>query len=254
MKFAKYLPLLITAVLFSYSYANLPQETQKNLSLISKPDPILADIEPLCVVVLSHNTEPNRVVPLLKNIKRKAEADLKKAGIEVFIVPDENNPPELPELRIVVDLLRPETANRYFLHIQTSLAKLVYLKKDGTLSAKTDIWKIGPAMEVSSRENLQAMAMRIASKQVDVFIHACIAANPAGKSSDANSETITQKPLAKSESETSKFLYVASKNGKAFHKETCFAASRIKPENLVTYNRREEALSAGKSPCKQCQP
>jgi hypothetical protein len=252
MKLATYFSLLIVAFLFSYAYADLPQDMEKDLPLLNKPDPVLTGVEPLCVVVISHSDEPNRTSGLLKNIKRKTEADLKKAGIEVLVVPDEHNPPELPELRISVDIFRPENSNRCFLHIQTSLAKLVYLEKDLSISIKTDIWKIGPVMELSPLENLQAMTTRTVSKQVDVFIHACIAANAAGKSSDSSSPIITPTQVGKSE--TAKSSYVASKNGKAFHKPACSSAARIKPENLVTYNSREQACAAGKNPCKQCKP
>ncbi len=252
MKLATCFSLLIAAFLFSYSHAAEPQDSEPDLSLISKPDPVLTGIEPLCVVVISHNDEPKHAGLLLKNIKQKTEADLKKAGIDVIVVPDENNPPELPELRIFVDIFRPEHSNRCFLHIQTSLAKLVYLKKDLSLSIKTDIWKIGPEMELAPYDNMQTMVARMVSKQVDVFIHACIAANSSAKSSDSNSPTIAANPAAKSE--PAKQTFVASKNGKAFHKPDCSSAARIKPENLVTYNSREQALAAGKNPCKQCKP
>jgi len=252
MKLTMYFSLLISAFLFSYAYAAVPQDSGNDLSLISKPDPVLTGVEPLCVVIISHNDEPKRAGLLLKNIKLKTEADLKKAGIDVIVVPDENNPLELHELRISVDILRPENSNRCFLHIQTSLAKLVYLEKDLSLSIKTDIWKIGPEMELAPYENMQAMVTRMVSKQVDVFIHACIAANSAVKSSESKSPNVTPTQVGKSE--PAKQIYVASKNGKVFHKPSCRSAARIKPENLVTYNSREDALAAGKSPCKQCKP
>jgi hypothetical protein len=255
MKLAAYFPLLVTAILFPhltvFAQAEL-EDSRDDLSLISKPDPALAGIEPMCVVVVSHNTEPNRAALLLKSVKRKTETDLKKAGIEVFIVPDENNPPELPELRISVDIFRPDNSGRCFLHVQTSLAKLVYLDKDLAMSIKTDVWKIGPAMEVTSLENMQTVTMRMVSKQVAVFIHACVAANNADKSSGAGGTKTAAAPVAKSGSD--ELHYVASKNGKAFHIPTCRSAARIKPENLVTYNTREDALAAGKNPCKQCKP
>jgi hypothetical protein len=252
MKLAAYFSLVLSACLFSYSYAAIPQDSEPDLSLVSKPDPVLSGVEPLCVVVISHSDEPKRADLLLKNIKLKIEADLKKAGIDVIVVPDENNPPELPELRIFVDIFRPESSNRCYLHIQTSLAKLVYLEKDFSLSIKTDIWKIGPEMELVPYENMQAMMTRMVSKQVDVFIHACIAANTTGKSSASKSPVITPSQVGKSE--PAKQTYVASKNSKVFHKPSCRSAARIKPENLVTYNSREEAIAAGKSPCKICKP
>jgi hypothetical protein len=88
-----------------------------------------------------------------------------------------------------------------------------------------------------------------------------LAANPLGKqSSDAgasetDSLTATEKktePGAKSA--VSGYKYVASKNSKDFHKPGCRWAKRIKPENLVGYSSKNEAIKAGKRPCKQCNP
>lgn len=52
----------------------------------------------------------------------------------------------------------------------------------------------------------------------------------------------------------SKGTYVASKIREPFHKADCEWASRISPENLVTYSSREEAIQAGHRPCKVCRP
>ena len=49
-------------------------------------------------------------------------------------------------------------------------------------------------------------------------------------------------------------IYVASKSSKIFHKDTCFHAKRISPENLVRFNTRQEALQNGRRPCKTCSP
>jgi len=88
-----------------------------------------------------------------------------------------------------------------------------------------------------------------------------LAANPPGKqSSDAgasgtDSLTATEKqtkPAAKSA--VAEYKYVASKNSNIFHKPECSWAKRIKPENLVGYNSKEEVIKAGKRPCKWCKP
>lgn len=88
-----------------------------------------------------------------------------------------------------------------------------------------------------------------------------LAANPLGKQSSdgrtsgADSLTATEKqtkPSAKSA--VAGYGYVASKNSKVFHKPDCRWAKRIKPENLVGYSSRDEAIKAGKRPCKQCKP
>ena len=59
MKTAKYFLLFATAILFFYApvFAGLElRDAGENPLLIAKPDPVLAGIEPLCVVVLHSST------------------------------------------------------------------------------------------------------------------------------------------------------------------------------------------------------
>ncbi len=88
-----------------------------------------------------------------------------------------------------------------------------------------------------------------------------LAANPPGKqpydARTGKTDSLTAaekqtKPGAKSA--VAEYKYIASKNSKIFHKPDCSWAKRIKPENLVGYNSKEEAINAGKRPCKQCKP
>jgi methylphosphotriester-DNA--protein-cysteine methyltransferase len=46
--------------------------------------------------------------------------------------------------------------------------------------------------------------------------------------------------------------YVASKNSTYFHLVTCPGAKLIKEENKVYFNTKEEALSRGLQPAKNC--
>jgi len=48
--------------------------------------------------------------------------------------------------------------------------------------------------------------------------------------------------------------YVASKKSKVFHIPDCKWAQKIKPENLVGFKSREEAVESGRRPCKSCRP
>jgi hypothetical protein len=94
-------------------------------------------------------------------------------------------------------------------------------------------------------------------EQVEAFIHAYLAANPPNKRpSDVNDISIVPEEQVEPvvESTPAEYKYVASKNSKVFHKPDCIWAKRIKPENLVNYSSRDEAINAGKKPCKQCNP
>ena len=72
---------------------------------------------------------------------------------------------------------------------------------------------------------------------------------PAVKQKDSNDTN----QIGKNDKDT-KTKFVASKKGKVFHKPECKAAARISADNLVSYATREEAIAAGKKPCKVCNP
>jgi micrococcal nuclease len=55
-------------------------------------------------------------------------------------------------------------------------------------------------------------------------------------------------------SAVSEHKYVASKSSNVFHKPECRWAKKISAQNLVTYKSKEEAIKAGKRPCKTCNP
>lgn len=68
--------------------------------------------------------------------------------------------------------------------------------------------------------------------------------NPA-KSSDISASS-------KEEPKKSRGLYVASKNGAKYHLPTCSSAKRIKEENKIWFNSKQEAEKAGYEPAKNC--
>jgi methylphosphotriester-DNA--protein-cysteine methyltransferase len=51
-----------------------------------------------------------------------------------------------------------------------------------------------------------------------------------------------------------KGAYVASANAAPFHRVTCRWANRISPQNLQTFEAREQAIKTGHRPCKVCRP
>jgi len=70
-------------------------------------------------------------------------------------------------------------------------------------------------------------------------------------------ESIRAPPIVKSETKTSEskeYKYAASKNSDVFHYISCSDVARIKPENLILFKTREEALASGRRPCKKCMP
>jgi len=48
--------------------------------------------------------------------------------------------------------------------------------------------------------------------------------------------------------------YVGSKNSKVFHKSSCPHARRLKPESMIIFSSRQQAIDSGRQPCKTCNP
>lgn len=54
--------------------------------------------------------------------------------------------------------------------------------------------------------------------------------------------------------QTKEWNYVASKNSKVFHRPDCEWVKKIKPDNLIGFKSREDAINSGRRPCKVCAP
>jgi hypothetical protein len=237
----------------------LPPTEVKPL-LLTQPEPALAGVRQLYIVILAPDAEPNKDGLNWKDLEAAVESKISQTGIKIAQAIQHERilrSLAIPELRINISMLKIEESQQYIFHIQTSLAKKVYLTKDASRYIKADLWKTDPTMQAISAEGMPAAVTSAVLEQVEAFIHAHLAANPPNKQpSDANDISIAAKEQVEPvvESTPAEYKYVASKNSKVFHKPECSSAKRIKPENLVGYSTREEAINADKKPCKLCKP
>ncbi len=218
---------------------------------------VLSDIDTLNVTIIHTGEEPNGLE--WEILKDEVNNRLKEAGIEVFI-PEPGvmyKLPLWPELTICVDMLKLEESQQYVFHTQTLLAKSIYVEVEPVLRQYADVWKTVPVMRAVSIQDMSAKVSDTVLEQVETFISAYRSANPQGvQPSQADKITppvkVQTKPADKPAE--NKYAYVASKNSKVFHKPDCTWAKKIKSENLVRYNSRDEAVNAGRRPCKICNP
>lgn len=230
--------------------------------LIGRPHPTLAGIEGLAVVIVPPDAEPNResLVWIWTELNTKVIERLSKDGIKT-IPGVAGNILNIVELRIDIDMLKLADSQQSVFHVQTSLSRAVCLTEEQRFSFKADVWDTEPVMLAVSAEKMSEKVISVVLEQVETFIHAYLAANPPDKrGSDAKTSDTVSKPIrgeqAKSVAKpaTAKYKYVSSKNSKVFHIPDCTSAKRIKPENLITYSSKDEAVNAGKRPCKICKP
>jgi hypothetical protein len=163
----------------------------------------------------------------------------------------------IPELRVYVNLLKLEDSKQYVFRIQTSVARSVCLQAQEKPVFKADLWTLNPTFEAISVNNMPARISEVVLGQIRTFIRAYRIANPPDQSFP---DTRTSKSSSQNPTETDKRSpsaghgYVASNGSDIFHKRDCRWAKNISPENVVTYQSREQAVKAGKRPCKWCKP
>jgi len=235
-----------------------PQSDQRGA--IAQPDPALAGIEVVFIAIDAPCIDPNRSVWIRRDLDWKLIDRLQKSGFTV-------NPSmggslrDSATLRANLNWLNLATSEQCVFCVQTSLERTVTVPGQPDLYFGADVWKSKPVMRAVSERDIRAEVTGVVLEQAEAFIQAHAAANPPGKQpseSDTGRTDLATAPAKQTEpgakSTAAEYQYVASKNSNVFHKPDCRWAKKIKPENLVGYNSKDEAVKAGKRPCKWCRP
>jgi len=219
--------------------------------------PDLSESAGIVVMISPYASDIGGLAPT--ELREKVLQRIVKAGIKRYSGPIRVSlmPSNLPVsiLRIDMDMIKLDDLQQYVLRIQTSLATEVSLANEPKRYMKADIWWTEPAMQTVSIEDIPAKATEVVLHQVDRFIESYLEVNPPGTGvGDVNDVNAALMIAATKRASPAGYKFVASKNSNVFHRPDCSSAKRIKPANLVGYNRREAAIEAGKRPCKRCKP
>lgn len=226
--------------------------------LINQPHPALDGIDKLRVAILQYGNTPGKDVQFWKQLEANVKEKLRRTGIELETFTADNII-SIPELRIYISTLSLEDSQQRVFHIRTALARAVCLRNKRNPVFKSDIWQATPVMQAVSAENMQDKVTDVVLEQVESFIHAYKATNLAAKQSSEAKISETDSPAtpekqAKTGTESTETMYWASKSSPIFHKPECRWAKNISDQNLVIYTSKDEAIKAGKRPCKTCNP
>jgi hypothetical protein len=225
----------------------------------------LAGIGRLSVYVMPAFAETNEITFDHIGLEKKVEQKLKDTGIDVIeaiYVGGRFRPTgDVSELRIFIAALKVDDQRLVF-YVETSLATTVTMPAKPRRSFLADIWKAKPAMVIVAADNIDASLEKAVFPQVEQFTLSYRAANAKNPAAEPAAEpavvTVAEEkavPRAtRAVSRQGAGSFVASKNGKVFHKRDCASAKRINPENLLTFKTRDEAEATGRTPCKQCKP
>jgi len=254
---------ILSAWAMARTELRLPEEIQP--WLIGRPHSELSQIDSLHVTIVFSGAKTNKQDPLWKDLAAKVENKLQNAGIEISKTIGAGPEFRIPQLRIHIEILKLEDSQQYIFLVRTSLSRKTYLEltNQGTpdvqlkLILRTEVWKKASPMQVATSQDTLAKITEKVLQQTDTFAMAWTAANTQGKqASNTNDITTTRKEPTRPTVEVAptEHKYVASKNSNIFHKAECSSAKRIAAKNLVYYKSRDEAINAGKRPCKICKP
>ncbi|MHC4211855.1 MAG: Ada metal-binding domain-containing protein [Planctomycetota bacterium] len=229
------------------------QELVQVGTLIDKPNPTLIGVGNLRVIIVPPVVDPNSREAFWSEIDKKTQEKLKQGG---FRLKGRTNL-GIPELRITVDTLKLGDSGASVFSVRTSLGRQAVLEKGSRKRIKPDVWHIAGQLKIAGPKELGKEVTDTVLEQIDSFIVCHKLANPEGvKEIDPNSTSVRPKrPIDPRISEiTSQYSYVASRSSKVFHSSDCRIVARIALKNIRGYKSRQEAVEAGKRPCKRCKP
>ena len=270
MKKLRFYFIVVLTVVVSANIQAEKEQLQSELEplLIGRPYPALSGVSEFYVLINAVQSIPDEGDLDWKELDGQVKEVFEKENIEVAFVTDTSNmesvPPELltgnsPFLLVFADMIKLEESKKYVFHIHTSFRKKAYLSDDSSSSIKVSVWETDRVMQAVSFEDMPSSVTDVVLKQVQAFIQAYKSANPpdaesSGSDSGIIIEASKEQTKPNLDVEAAEYNYIGSKSSEVFHRSDCRWAQNISQENIIVYSSREEAIKAGKRPCKTCNP
>jgi len=221
---------------------------------------------PHCVHVTKQNISVNLTNTFCADLKDRIESAIVKSGNKVV----DRSLPKKDIFKLGVDIatLTIENSNKIVFTTRTSVSKGVYISKDTSFKVPADIFISPLRVEICDADSLeQKIKTRVLADlrlYIDQYLKRGVLTGRFSASSATDTDVISSsndssniekntRPPRKSD-EVVEYKYVASKNSKVFHRSDCSSAKRIKPENIIYYKTRAQALKDSKRPCSRCKP
>jgi len=223
--------------------------------LLSTPQ-ALVGVDRLAVVLAVRATEQDDRRLDTAKLKAQIAAKLDAAGIRR----EEGEAELVSRLVVRIESTPVPEGGKYVGRIQLALVRLVTLPGPPGRQIPAEVWQCRPAIEMVAEEALAEAIGTAVARQTDSFLDAWKRARSlptppqnAGQGNSTPSETRPTPPPA-GNPPAAGYLFVSSRNSSVFHRPDCRWAQDIASGNLVGYKSREEAVQAGKRPCKTCKP
>ena len=192
-----------------------------------------------------------------QDIRENIVQQLEQAGIKILPGQLWGTAPGRCRLKVLVKVYKPSDLDTFIYNLKVYFVQTVALERIPEAKIDAVTWELAWLAHGSKNRLTEAVPTNL-KIMTDNFIRDYNLANPQDSELSGNSESnivpITSPQGQIRSGVAARYRYVSSKNSKVFHSPQCRSVKRIKPENLVGYNSKEELIQAGKRPCKVCKP
>ena len=203
----------------------------------------LVGVDRLCVVLAIYGAEQDLRLVDAPKLKVQVVEKLGGAGIKHM----EGEMELVPRLVVRIEGTRVSDDDKFVCRVQMALIRHVLLSSPPNLPLSAEVWQSRPALAVvASAEMAQTMSSAVAG-QIARFIDSYKGATrlsrvPPGAAPNGAAPTASGYP------------FLSSKSSPIFHRPDCRWAQDIARDSRVGYKSRQEAVQAGKRPCRTCKP
>jgi hypothetical protein len=192
-----------------------------------------------------------------QDIRENIINQLEKTGIKIMPKQFWQTVPGRCRLKVLIKVYKPSDLKTFIYNLKIYFVQTVTLERIPESKIDAVTWELSWLAHGSKDRLTEAVPANL-KIMTDSFIRDYRTANSlSGKPSDTNTGDNVSVAAPKGQIRSgvaASYKYVSSKNSQVFHSPNCRSAKRIKPENLVGYNSRDEVIQAGKRPCKVCKP
>ena len=192
-----------------------------------------------------------------QEIRENIVKQLEQAGIKILPEQLWGTAPGRCRLKVLIKVYKPSDLDTFIYNLKVYFVQTVALERIPEAKIDAVTWEL-TWLAHGSKDRLTEEVPKNLKIMTDNFIRDYHLANPlSGELSDTNARNTVSMTAPQGQIRSgvaAQYKYVSSKNSKIFHSPQCRSAKRIKPENLVGYNSKEEVIQAGKRPCKLCKP
>ena len=191
-----------------------------------------------------------------QDIRRNISKQLEQAGIKVLPEQLWGTAPGRCRLKILIKVYKPTSLDTFVYNLKVYFVQTVTLQRIPGIKVDAVTWELSWLAHASSNKLTEEIPANL-KIMTDNFIrdYQLANSNSADLPTSSDNTIVTKAPKEQIRSDVAvTYRYVSSKNSQVFHSPQCRSVKRIKPENLVGYISRDEAIQSGKRPCKVCKP